>query len=255
VNGVRQLKAKAPFRLLALDMDGTLLTDDKRITPETSRWVRLAADAGVTVIFATGRGLQTAGPFWDELGLDSPMVLLNGAEIWEGPGRLHERIFIGRDDIRKLHQLATDAGAAFWGYSVESLTKSKQWNDEMFRRDWMKFGIRHNDLAVIAKLRAEVESWGGLEVTRSADLNMEISVKGVNKAAGVKKVCGLLGIAMSEVMAVGDQHNDLELLCSAGLGIAMGNADESVKRAAGGVTDTNERDGVAKAIQTYLFQI
>lgn len=243
------------YRLLALDMDGTLLTDNKMITEEAAHWIRLAGEAGVTVMFATGRGMQTAGSFWDELGLQSPMVLLNGAEIWEGPGRLHERNFLSREDIRKLHGLATGAGASFWGYSVESLTGSKHWSDEMFSRDWMKFGMHHNDLAVIHQLREEVRSWGHLEVTRSADINMEISLRGISKASGVKKVCDLLGIAMDQVMAVGDQHNDMTLISAAGLGIAMGNADEELKRAADGVTDTNERNGVAKAIQKYIFQL
>ncbi|TNJ66298.1 HAD family phosphatase [Paenibacillus hemerocallicola] len=242
------------YRLLALDMDGTLLTDDKKITEETRRWIRLAEEAGVKVIFATGRGMQTAGSFWDELGLQSPMVLLNGAEIWEGPGRLHERVYLGREDIRRLHGLAVDAGASYWGYSVESLTNNRHWNEDMFNRDWMKFGISHKDLAVIRKLREEVRSWGHLEITRSADINMEISLSGISKASGVQKVCKLLGITMDQVMAVGDHHNDLQLLLSAGLGIAMGNADEDVKLAADGVTDTNERNGVAKAIQKYLFQ-
>ncbi|MDF2719681.1 MAG: family phosphatase [Paenibacillus sp.] len=242
------------YRLLALDMDGTLLTDNKHITEEARHWIRLAEEAGVKVIFATGRGMQTAGSYWDELGLQSPMVLLNGAEIWEGPGRLHERVYISRDDIRRLHRLAVEAGASFWGYSVESLTNGRHWNEEMFDRDWMKFGIRHDDLAVIGGLRDEVRSWGCLEITRSADINMEISPLGISKASGVRKVCNLLGITMDKVMAVGDHHNDLQLLLSAGLGIAMGNADEDVKLAADGVTDTNERNGVAKAIQQYLFQ-
>ncbi|MFC3773005.1 Cof-type HAD-IIB family hydrolase [Paenibacillus sp. GCM10012303] len=243
------------YRLLALDMDGTLLTDNKTITEEAAHWIRLAGEAGVTVMLATGRGMQTAGAFWDELGLLSPMVLLNGAEIWEGPGRLHERTFLSREDIRKLHELAVVSGARYWGYSVESLTGSKHWNDEMFDRDWMKFGIHHQEIDVIEPLREEVRSWGHLEVTRSADTNMEISVRGVSKASGVKKVCGLLGITMDQVMAVGDQHNDMELIRAAGLGIAMGNADEALKRAADGVTDTNERNGVAKAIQKYIFQL
>ncbi|TMV43892.1 HAD family phosphatase [Paenibacillus mesophilus] len=243
------------YKVLALDMDGTLLTDSKQITEETRRWLQLAEEAGVTVMFATGRGMQTAGSFWEELGLNSPMVLLNGAEIWEGPGRLYERAYISRDDIRRLYGLAVEAGASFWGYSVESLTSSKHWNEDMFDRDWMKFGIRHDDLEVMRKLREEVRSWGHLEVTRSADINMEISVRGISKASGIKKVCELLGITIDQVMAVGDHHNDMEMLRSAGLGIAMGNADEEVKRAADGVTDTNERDGVAKAIQKYLLQV
>lgn len=241
------------YRMLAIDLDGTTLTDDKRITDETKFWIRRAATNGVTVSFATGRGVQTAQSIWEELRLDSPMVLVNGAEVWESPGKLRERHIIAREDIYRLHLLAEEAGASFWGYSTESLTSKRHWTEAMFERDWMKFGIRHDDLQVIRQLRDVVESWGTVEVTRSAPVNMEISPKGISKETGVRSVCELLGIDMREVMAIGDNLNDLRLIQSAGFGVAMGNADEELKRAADGYTDSNERDGVAKAIRHYLF--
>ena len=74
------------FKLLALDMDGTVLTDDKKITNTTKYWLNRAMEAGITVMFATGRGIQTAESYWLELGLDLPIVLVNGAEIWKRPG-------------------------------------------------------------------------------------------------------------------------------------------------------------------------
>ncbi|GIP35394.1 Cof-type HAD-IIB family hydrolase [Paenibacillus sp. J2TS4] len=243
----------ANYRLLALDLDGTLLTEDKKITAEAREWIHRATDAGVTVIFATGRGVQTTKAFWEELRLETPMVLLNGAEIWRKPGQLEERRYLSRDEIRKLHSLAVEADAGYWGYSVESLTGRKDWTDDMFERDWMKFGMRHDDLDVIDRLRKTVRSWGTLEVTCSAPINMEISCKGISKESGVRHVCQMLGIGMEEVMAVGDNMNDFRLIQSAGLGIAMGNADEKLKQAADGVTSTNEENGVAQAIQRYLL--
>lgn len=243
----------ANYRLLALDLDGTLLTEDKRITAEAREWIQRARDAGVTVIFATGRGVQTTKAFWEELRLDAPMVLLNGAEIWRRPGELVERHYLSKEDIHRLHSLAVEAGAGYWGYSVESLTGKKDWTDEMFERGWMKFGIRHDDLEVMQQLRETVEGWGTLEVTRSAPVNMEISCKGITKESGVSKVCELLGIDMEEVMAVGDNMNDFRLIRSAGMGVAMGNADEKLKQAADGSTGTNEENGVAQAIQRYLL--
>ncbi|MEF3307150.1 Cof-type HAD-IIB family hydrolase [Paenibacillus sp. GYB003] len=241
------------YRLLALDLDGTTLTGDNSVSKQTRHWIRYAADNGVTVIFATGRGTQTAKSFWEELRLDSPMVLVNGAEVWKSPGELLERHVLGHDDVRRLHKLAADAGAWFWGYSTESLTSKRNWTEEMFARDWMKFGIRHDDVAVIRRLRETVESWGTVEVTRSAPVNMEISPKGISKETGVRAVCGLLGIDIGDVMAIGDNLNDLRLIQASGLGVAMGNADDELKRAADKLTDTNDRDGVAKAIRRYLF--
>ncbi|WP_068777072.1 Cof-type HAD-IIB family hydrolase [Paenibacillus sp. FJAT-26967] len=241
------------YKLVALDLDGTTLTEDKRISDETRYWIKRAMEAGVTVIFSTGRGMQTASMYWDDLRLEVPMVMLNGAEIWKGPGQLWERHYLSRQEIRKLHNLAVDAGAWFWGYSVESLTGAGEWTEEMFERDWLKFGIRHDDLSTIAKLREDAAAFGNLEITRSADINMEVTRQGVSKEYGVRKVCELLGIGMHEVMAIGDHHNDMLMIQAAGWGVAMGNAEEELKRAADAVTDTNEQDGVARAIQRYVF--
>lgn len=241
------------YKLLALDLDGTLLTDEKTITEETKLWLRRAADSGVTVLFSTGRGVQTAELFWQELCLASPMVLLNGAEIWKSPGRLWKRTLLPREEVRLMHDLAVRWEAMFWAYSVESLTSRRNWDVTMFDRDWMKFGIRHEVLNVLQQIREELQMWGTLELTSSAPVNLEISVKGITKESGVREVCGLLGIEMADVMAIGDSENDRHLLKAAGLGVAMDNAEAGIKAIAGAVTDSNNRDGVAKAIQRFVF--
>lgn len=243
----------ANYKLLALDLDGTLLTENKEITETAKYYIQEAVKQDVTVIFSTGRGIQTTEHLWKELGLNSPMVLLNGAELWKGPGEVAERHVLPKEEIKRLHQLASDHDAWFWGYSQESLTSKRKWTDDMIERDWMKFGIRHDDLDLMASLRKEVEGWGTLEVTRSAEINMEVSCKGISKESGVRKVCDWLGIDMSEVMAVGDNMNDFKLINAAGCGVAMGNADQELKRIADETTDTNEHHGVAKAISQYLL--
>ncbi len=243
------------YKLIALDMDGTLLTDDKRITEETKKWLRYAVQQGVTVIFSTGRGLQTAGTYWKQLELNSPMVLLNGAEIWEGPGKLYRRTFLPRETVHRLYEHAISRGDWHWAYSKERLANERRWTPDMFELDWMKFGIGGHQPETLNALREELESWGQLEVTRSAPNNLEISVKGVTKASGVREVCGLLGIEMSDVMAVGDSDNDLRLLQDAGLGVAMANAEEHVKRAAQVITASNNEEGVSLAIRKHLFEL
>ncbi|WP_309122570.1 Cof-type HAD-IIB family hydrolase [Paenibacillus sp.] len=247
------LPVVAKYKLIAIDLDGTLLTDGKTITDETKRWLRYAEEQGVTVIFSTGRGMQTAEAYWKELALRSPMVMLNGAEIWSGPGKLHKRTFLPREAVRRLHGIAVDRGEWYWGYSAESLTGREGWTPEMFERDWMKFGIGSADLRRLEEIRQDLESWGTLEITRSAPTNLEISAKGVSKESGVREVCKLVGIDMQHVMAIGDHHNDMRLLQAAGLGVAMGNADEQVKAIARAVTATNNEEGVAQAIRKYVF--
>ncbi|WP_062108167.1 HAD family hydrolase [Bacillus niameyensis] len=241
------------YKLLALDLDGTTLTDDKRITDETKKWIRQATNEGVTVIFATGRGIQTTIDYWKELALESPMVLVNGAEIWKGPEQVWERYFLNQDDLRWLHDKAEQAGVHYWGYSVESFTNKHSWTTEMFERKWLKFGMSDTNEAKITEIRELLQKRGTLEITCSAPTNIEISVKGISKETGVRRVCELLNITMDQVMAIGDNLNDERLIRAAGLGVAMGNGDESLKKAADVVTGTNEDNGVAKAIERYLL--
>jgi len=241
------------IKLIALDLDGTLLDDEKRVTVETRKTIKRAVDSGITVMFSTGRGVQTAESIWQELELESPIVLLNGAEIWEAPGRLRNRTFLSRESIRFLHEMTLSYGAGYWGYSVESLTGGSDWTVEMFERDWMKFGIKHDSLEIVQEIRQRLVRLGTMQITGSSPLNVEISPKGITKESGVREICEMLGIEMSEVMAVGDSDNDVTLLKAAGISVAMGNAEEHVKAIADVITSSNNEDGVARAIEQYVF--
>jgi hypothetical protein len=99
-----------------------------------------------------------------------------------------------------------------------------------------------------------VDSWSTLEITNSHPCNLELNPKGISKASGMRKVCELLGITMSEVVAMGDSMNDLSMIRAAGLGVAMGNAQDGVKAAADLVTATNDEHGVAKVIREYVLE-
>ena len=241
------------YRLLALDLDETLLTKDKKITKASKHWIDRAKKAGIIVIFATGRGLQRVLDFRNELELNTPMVLVNGAEVWGYADELLKRSFISRNDIYKLQQLAVEENASYWGYNVDALVGHRNWTEEMFHKDWLKFGIRHQDLHVMERIRKQASRLPSIEITQSAPVNIEIAAKGISKETGVRKVCEHLGIEMEEVMAIGDNLNDYKLMQAAGFGVAMGNGDQRLKDIADVVTDTNEQDGVAKAIERHLF--
>ncbi|MBO0587474.1 Cof-type HAD-IIB family hydrolase [Sporosarcina sp. E16_8] len=244
------------YRLLVLDLDGTVLTRDGQITDESKLWISRAIAAGVVVILATGRGLhQEIEAFREALDLDTPMVLANGGEIWEGTGKILERYYISKEDIRMLHSISIEAKAEFGGYSVEKGPDEKDiWTDEMFDFDWITFSIRHENPNALDHLKKHVENSATLEVISSASANMDFSLKGISKESGVRRVCEYLNIEMESVMAIGDNLNDFKLIQSAGLGIAMGNADDKLKQVADQVTASNEEDGVAKAIKRYLFE-
>ena len=103
------------------------------------------------------------------------------------------------------------------------------------------------------RIREIVESWGTLEITNSHPSNIELNPLGISKASGVEAVCQLLGIRMSEVIAMGDSENDITMIREAGLGVAMGNAQDEVKRIADITTVTNNEHAVAKIIRTYML--
>jgi HAD superfamily hydrolase (TIGR01484 family) len=241
------------YKLLALDLDGTLLTPCDCITDESKEWIRRAQDAGVTVMFTTGRGMPNAGKFWSELQLDSPMVFCNGAEIWSRPEHIRSRHYIQPDVRSRIIQLAMETRSFFRVFSPDLMTDSPEWTEAQFERDWLKLVIRNSDIGIIDKLWETFESWGSLEVTQAGLGHMEITGKGISKESGLREVVQMMGIEMNKVMAIGDNLNDLHLIRSAGMGIAMGNADERLKLAADAITETNERNGVARAIQTYLL--
>ncbi|MEK3888328.1 Cof-type HAD-IIB family hydrolase [Bacillus sp. FSL K6-3431] len=242
------------YRLLALDLDGTTLLDNKKISEATKLWIKRAMQKGIIVTFATGRGHQNIENFRLELGLTTPLVLLNGAEIWQSPGLLMERHIMDRKSIELLHQIAYETNSWFWGYNIESLIRKSDWTEEMFEKKWIKFGIRNDSIAVISDIKGIIEKWEKIEVTQSSPSNVEITFEGMTKAYGVRQICDFLGIDMDQVIAIGDSYNDLKLIEAVGLGVAMGNAEVELKGRANCMTDTNEQDGVAKAICRYIFE-
>jgi HAD superfamily hydrolase (TIGR01484 family) len=243
-----------PYKLLALDMDGTLLNGNSEISEENERWIQSAMDAGIAVCLATGRGYQSALPFARQLKLTTPMVLVNGSEVWEEPGKLHSRTLMEPRDIIALRELAVRYGTWYWAYSLDGVYNKNGWpDDEEDRAEWLKFGFYTEDDRARRAVTDAIAGIGHFELTNSHPHNIELNPAGVSKASGLRKVCGMLGLDMSQVVACGDSLNDASMIRDAGLGVAMGNAQEEVKRMADAVTLTNEEDGIAHVIQTYLL--
>jgi 5-amino-6-(5-phospho-D-ribitylamino)uracil phosphatase len=246
----------SPYRMLALDMDGTLLNEEKEISEENRKWLAEAARAGVTVMFSTGRGRQSAMPYAEQLGLTSPMVLVNGSEVWKSPDELSKRTLMPVEWIRTMRQMALDYDVWYWAYAVEGIFNRENWPaaaETESAMGWLKFGFYSENLAKLPEIRRILEGWGTLEITNSHPFNLELNPKGISKASGLRDVCGMLGIEMSQVIAMGDSFNDLSMLREAGLGVAMGNAQDEVKAEADAVTSSNDEDGVARVIREYIF--
>lgn len=243
----------AKYRLLALDMDGTLLNDEQIITPTTVKSLQKAVDAGVHVCLSTGRAFTSAFPYAEQLGLETPMITVNGSEVWRAPHEIYRRSLMDPMLVKQMYELAKEDDIWFWAYSTEKVHKQDNWDGDVTGREWLKFGYHTEDDELRHKLLLRLQDMGGLEITNSSPHNLEINPLGVNKAAGILEVCKLLGLDMSQVIAVGDSLNDLAAIQQAGLGVAMGNAQKTVKEEADAVVANNNNDGIAEVIQKYIF--
>lgn len=242
------------YKLLALDMDGTLLTDQHQISPETEKWIRKAMDAGIHVCLSTGRMYTEAVPFGEQLGLETPMVMVNGSEVWRSPHQLYRRELLDPAVVSQMYRLSRDKNVWFWADAVEGKYNEKNWEPGLPERNqWLKFGYHTEDHDIRHEIMLSLQNIGGLEITNSSPYNLEINPAGINKASGIQHICELLDIQMSEVVAIGDSLNDLAVIQAAGLGVAMGNAQIAVQENADVVTASNNDDGIALIIRDYIL--
>lgn len=242
------------IKLLALDMDGTLLNEDKDISAQNRHWIGKARENGVTICLASGRGRQSMLPYHEQLGLaGTPFVAVNGGEVWLDEKTLLQRTQLDRSLNRKLVSLAEQTGAWFWAYGPEGYLTKDNWTPGFEEESWLKFGFYTDDPAALARVKESLDGFGPLAVSNSHPNNVEVNPAGVTKASGLAAVCRKLGLDMGQVAAMGDSLNDLAMIRESGLGIAMGNAQETVKQAADAVVASNEEDGVAEAIRRFVF--
>jgi len=241
------------YKLLALDMDGTVLNDRQQISAENKKWINNAINAGITVSFSTGRETKSVLPYIKELDLKSPMVTVNGSEVWKNSERLLSRKLMDAKWIEKMHQLVKDFDIWFWATAVEGLYNKDNWEPDVSNKSWMKFGFQTENDEIRREVYQIISSWNVMEITNSHPHNLECNPKGVNKASGLHEICHYMGIEMSEVVAVGDSINDAAMIKAAGLGVAMGNAQDKIKEIADHITTTNVENGVAKVIREYIL--
>ncbi|MDF2963394.1 MAG: Cof-like hydrolase, partial [Paenibacillus sp.] len=150
------------YKLIALDMDGTVLTEDKLISAENRAAIQAAAAAGVTVMFATGRGIQNVAAYVEELQLAAPIVTVNGSEVWAAPGILHSRTLLDTALVKQMHDIALDYDTWYWAYAVGEIFNKENWTEQADEKQWLKFGYFYEDADKIHAIRTKLEAWGVL---------------------------------------------------------------------------------------------
>jgi 5-amino-6-(5-phospho-D-ribitylamino)uracil phosphatase len=268
--------AEAKIRLLALDLDGTLLTSTKTISPPTVEALRAATrDAGVRVVLASARPPRTVLPFYEQLGLDTPMINYNGALVYDPRSRrvvMHLPIPLktAREIVRLARRLHRDV-------LVSAEILDRWYTDRLDKRyltetaklmgpdqvapmgKWLTepvtkllFLAGADRITELGRRIAEALPHQVSMVQTEGHLLQVMHVT-VSKAQALRCVAAELCVARENVMAIGDNANDVGMLQWAAIGVAVGNATPEVKAVARLVTAGNDEDGVAQAVRQLIL--
>ena len=264
------------YKMIAIDLDGTLLKDDKTISLVNMRALLDAMKAGVRVCVSTGRAWPGARAFARQIGCNAPVITSNGAMLVNSETEeiLYE-CTLAPEIARDLYALGNELGMSqiVWAKNIlygnrldarlydygnrfGKMEPRKVFDfDELNANGILKI-LWYDEPERISSIQKEVCARlpkGDVTVCTSNAEFLEFFSSKVSKAEGLNKIIDMYGIDASEVIALGDGSNDIEMLRWAGLGVAMWNAADSVKAEANVVTDTNEADGVAKIIREYIL--
>ena len=260
-------------KLVALDLDGTLLSSRHTISERNQRAIRALRDQGVMVLICTGRPIRRAVAYARELDLCDLAILYNGAVVYDfNQDKASYQLCLSQTDTLAVIDTLRERfpGASETVETVDGWYTNPTRYDAMDEpsvlpsgvgdvRDFVCNGVgestvkclfSHGDIDA-PTLASAID---GLPVYRtwSSPTMLEVMARGVNKQVALERVATEFGIDRSEIAAFGDQNNDVEMLSWVGYGVAMGNAADDVKQAADAVTASNDEDGVAEGLEPFL---
>lgn len=263
------------IRLLAVDLDGTLVNHDLVMNPRDVAAVKAASAAGVTVVLATGRMLKSSLRFAEPLGLKGPIINYQGAivreiasgEVWyrceltvpmqqrvlalAEPKDWHVNVYVDERVYTARARPEADLYARIGMVPYEVVGPLSKW----VHQDSTKMVLVDLDPENVPARISELTAWMGdvASVTRSLDWFVEVVNPDVSKARALAMVAERLGIAQADVCAIGDNTNDTDMVRWAGFGVAMGNAPSALKGLAKYVTGTVDEAGVAQVIERFVL--
>jgi hypothetical protein len=271
------------YKLISVDLDGTLLNSRKKISKENKEAIELAIEKGVKVVVCSGRVFKGARVYARELNIREPLISCNGAVIRDiKTDEMYYSNLLRKDDCYNIIDICRKENIYFHVYIDNDVYTEKPecpsvsyWrgNSEQPEEDRVKvymtddfnkvvnqssvqvskFVAISRDFGLLSKVRTKIEGINNVDVMSSNHDNFEVVNKGVNKGTALKFLSEKLKIESKEIIAIGDNENDLEMLKYAGFRIAMGNAEKSVKEIADHITLSNDENGVAEAIMKLVL--
>ncbi|UQS87065.1 sugar-phosphatase [Nicoliella spurrieriana] len=267
------------IKLIAIDIDGTLVDDDKVLREPTKQAIAAARQRGVKIVLCTGRPISGVEKYLEELsisGADEYAISFNGSSIQDANGKLISNHTITYDDYVDTEALGRKLDVNFQIENTEAIFT--------FNRDLSPYSVYESsiirlpikfrnpedikpDLTITksmfvstpekithAKNNIPKEISDRLYVVQTEPFFLEFLNKNISKGNALRELAAKLDLKPENIMAIGDQGNDLSMIKFAGLGVAMGNAIDENKAAAQFVTKRNVDDGVAYAINKFVNQ-
>lgn len=257
------------MKILSFDLDGTLLTNDKKISERTLESLLRCKEDGKVIAFNSGRPTQFIYSVLPKIFHEEIVISSNGAMVYKNKKLIHENL-IEKNTVWDIIQMVETVFTDMF-FIVEqvntSLTKCKDrdYNESMFCQyheftyenvvDSPKILLKTSNLDYfdLNILNMLIPESCRLVFTDNMEFAQIVHAE-TNKLYGIKKILERENIHLEDLVAFGDDLNDKEILSWAGYGVAMGNAVDEIKDVSGYVTDTNERDGVAKFIEEYVLR-
>ena len=270
------------YKLICIDLDGTLLNDNKEVSIENIKIIQEAIKKGVVICITTGRILKFVDKYNDILNISTPVIASNGSiiyynneefeinsltleeilEIKKIASKYNVDVYLNTDDsVICEKKIPSDYSYKVLNEKVIDKYKVKVIENYPFEKLFSNgksnvvkaICINKNDLEEIRKVRKELEESGKFQVSSAEYEYCEINPKGVSKGGAVEKLAKKLNIEMDEVICIGDGGNDLEMLKKAGFSVAMKNGMISVKEIADYITESNNDNGVGKVIKDLVL--
>lgn len=269
-------------RVIALDLDGTLLTPQKTLLPSSLEALKRAQEAGYQLLIVTGRHHVAIHPFYQALALDTPAICCNGTYLYDykakkvlqaDPLPVPQALqLIDLLDEHAIHGLMYVDDAMLYERPTGHVIRTSNWAQALPEAQrpvftqvpslaqaarevnaiW-KFALTGEDTGKLNDFATQVEQTLGLECEWSWHDQVDIARKGNSKGKRLTEYVESIGGSMKDVIAFGDNYNDISMLEAAGTGVAMGNADDAVKARANVVIGDNTTNSIAEFIYTRLL--
>lgn len=276
------------YKLVCIDMDGTLLNSKKKVSSYNRQIIKRAHALGVHIVITTGRIYENAAYFSKLIGVKSPVIASNGAIIKDkDESKIIYKKGLDFKAIKTIIKVCSAHKVKANFNTHDSVICSSRLLNVLMKRlflksmsisrsgkldikyvskdtellkvveenydDIIKCEIIDKSAKKIMVLKEALKKLQGIEVVSSSRYNIEITSKYVSKGRAVEALAKYYGINREEIISIGDSENDLSMIEYAGFGVAMGNAQKLIKDKADYITDTNDKDGVGKAIKKFIL--